>query len=578
MIQFKKTIKYLAVSALLVTGSFACTDLTETVYDQIVSDNYYNTKEDIIRAYVRPLEHAFWSIGPNFGMQEQPADQLGTWNREGDWLDGGNYQRWHYHKWSSLDGFTRDGWNANFQGITQVNAVLDDYSTLDPAKFEMTQAEFDEFSSALRTMRAWFYINLLDQYRNIPLAISKNQELNSKGQVTPQQTFDFIETELKDALTKLPVKEGLGGNKLKQGIWNKAGAASLLVKLYLNAEKWIGKPMYTESAAYAQDIIDGKYGTYKIADRWDEPFDWNNETSDEVIFAFTASESRAHWHMGNDMYWWSLPANAHFYFGFKDWGGMNPKYALQPSRDLVNNLYSFELGMPVARFQKYPQDYRLKLYKNLDGESKREGMFLFGYLEYKENGETKKVESPKGYPYYIRDQVGPFKSAAPSTTFPGMKSDMTNADHNSGWHPVKYPIYRDGDPGAMEADFALIRLPEIYYSLAECKFRAGDVEGAGKLLNAVRKRNYPSQYLQDYLYKPDGKITLTEAELLDEWGREFLAEGRRRTDLIRWNKFTTGTWWDKTPDGDSKWEIYPIHYEVLGANPNLVQNPGYESN
>lgn len=180
------------------------------------------------------------------------------------------------------------------------------------------------------------------------------------------------------------------------------------------------------------------------------------------------------------------------------------------------------------------------------------------------------------YEYYIRDQVGPFGDAAPNITLPGEKSIVSNGDHNSGWHPVKYPFYRDGDPGAMEADYALIRLPEIYYSLAECKFRAGDVEGAGKLLNTVRKRNYPVESHQDYLYQPEGSVTLTATELLDEWGREFLAEGRRRTDLIRWNKFISGTWWDKEPDTSSHLEVYPIHNIVLGANPDLVQNQGYE--
>lgn len=59
-------------------------------------------------------------------------------------------------------------------------------------------------------------------------------------------------------------------------------------------------------------------------------------------------------------------------------------------------------------------------------------------------------------------------------------------------------------------------------------------------------------------------------------GREFLGEGRRRTDLIRWNKFCTGTWWDKKPDSDNHTEIFPLHRDILGANPNLKQNPGYD--
>ncbi|MFQ6928244.1 MAG: hypothetical protein ACLRS8_09715 [Parabacteroides merdae] len=38
-------------------------------------------------------------------------------------------------------------------------------------------------------------------------------------------------------------------------------------------------------------------------------------------------------------------------------GGFNPKYAAQPSRNIEGNLYDFTLGMPVYKFQKYPEDY-----------------------------------------------------------------------------------------------------------------------------------------------------------------------------------------------------------------------------
>jgi hypothetical protein len=72
-------------------------------------------------------------------------------------------------------------------------------------------------------------------------------------------------------------------------------------------------------------------------------------------------------------------------------------------------------------------------------------------------------------------------------------------------------------------------------------------------------------------------VTLTEDELLDEWGREFFAEGRRRTDLVRWNKFSTGVWWDKTADADNHTEIFPIPRDFLGADHNLKQNPGYNN-
>ncbi|MFA7459357.1 MAG: RagB/SusD family nutrient uptake outer membrane protein, partial [Bacteroidales bacterium] len=110
---------------------------------------------------------------------------------------------------------------------------------------------------------------------------------------------------------------------------------------------------------------------------------------------------------------------------------------------------------------------------------------------------------------------------------------------------------------------------------AECKFRAGQTDDSAKLLNTVRRRNYPADAVSDYLYAPEGPVALTKAELLDELGREFLHEGRRRTDLIRFDKFCEGIWWDKTPDKDNHTELFPLHRDVLSSNPALQQNTGY---
>lgn len=571
-----KNIKNILI-ALLAGFICSCTDLTEELYDAVASDSYFNTRDDVIRAVVRPCEHAYWTVAQMYDLQENSADLIATYNREGDWLDSQIFQRQHYHTWTIDDHSINQAWFANFQGIMLCCASIDDLSRLSPVDFNCTNEEFDEWTAGLRTLRAWFYINLFDMYRNLPLAYSIDPEKVSKGQVPPQEMFNFIETELKEAMPLLPKKAGTGGNKIKQGQWNQGGAAALLVKLYLNAEKWIGTSKYTECADYAQKIVDGEYGPYEIADRWDAPYDWNNETCDEVIYAFTGSLTRAHHQYSNEMYWWSLPGRSPDYFGFKDWGMSNPKFALQPSLDIDGKLYNFELGMPVAKLKKYPEDYRLKLYRNLDGTSQREGMFLYGYLEYIEGGVQKRVKNPgQSYDLYIRDQVGLFRGTDPNTILEDKESNMNHGDHNSGWHLVKYPYYRTGDPGAIESDYALVRLAEVYYSLAECKFRSGDKEGAGKLLNAVRKRYYPAEKHNEYLYKPEGIVELTESELLDEWGREFLGEGRRRTDLIRWNKFCTGTWWDKQPDADNHTEIFPLSRKQLGANPDLKQNPGYD--
>lgn len=577
-----KLLKYISgafVASMLFTS---CTDLDETLYDQVGSQNYYNTKKNVIAATFRPFEHAFWSIQSRHVLNELTADQLITPTRDGWWDDGGKWRRLHYHTWNVDDGGdAQTEWNGCFQGIMQCNVVIEDLDKLSPDQFGFSQDEFNNLKAQCRALRAWFYIRLLDAFRHVPLAVSFNDiSKNSEGQVEPKVIFDFIESELKESIELLAQKGSLGGNGTMQGQWTKAGAAALLVRLYLNAEVYIGEEHYNDCATYAQKILDGEYGPYQIAETWDAPFDWNNELCDEVIFAFPGSQGYSYWQYQGDTYWWSVPARARYYL--KDSkakaGDHNTKYAASPSYDLNGQLYSYELGMPVQNFRKYDGDYRMKLYKNL-GNSKREGMFLFGYLEYTDdNGNVMKVRAPEQpYDLYIRDAVGKFQGMDPNQWPDDKTSTLPNGDHNSGWHFVKYPLYTDDDEGQMESDYCEIRLPEIIYSLAECKLRNGDTRGAAQLLNSVRKRNYPDDKLVDNLYAPDGRATLDEKELLAEWGREFFAESRRRIDLIRFGKFTSGTWWDKTPDADKHTEIFPIMRDILNSNHALKQNDGYNN-
>ncbi|MDE6148235.1 MAG: RagB/SusD family nutrient uptake outer membrane protein [Bacteroidales bacterium] len=575
-----KILNHIAAAAICSMALWGCTNLDETLYDQVGTQNYYNTKNDVIRAVFRPFEHAFWSIQSRHVLNELSADQLITPTRDGWWDDGGKWRRLHYHQWDVEDGGdAQTEWNGCFQGIMQCNYVIEDMENLSPEKFGFSEIEFNNLNAQCRVLRSWFYLRLLDAFRNIPLAVSFNDvSKNTDTQVEPKVIFDFIEKELTDCLPLLTSKESLGSGAAIQGQWTKAGAAALLVRLYLNAEVYIGEDRYEECGKIAQDILDGVYGQYEVASRWDAAYDWDNDTCDEVIYGFPGSQGYSFWHYQGDTFWWTVPSDARQYFGdFKAKAGdHNCKYAASPSYDLNGNLYTYRLGMPVQNFRKYEGDERMKLYRNLGG-SKREGMFLYGYLEYiDENGATKKVRAPEQpYDLYIRDAVGKFQSLAPDKWPSDKTSTLRNGDHNSGWHFAKYPFYSDEDAHQMESDYTEIRLPEIIYSLAECKLRSGQKADAGKLLNSVRRRNYPAENIENVLYEPEGKVSLDMDEMLDEWGREFFAEGRRRIDLIRYGVFCSGTWWDKTPDAGRHTEIFPIMRPVLDANPALNQNPGY---
>ena len=69
-------------------------------------------------------------------------------------------------------------------------------------------------------------------------------------------------------------------------------------------------------------------------------------------------------------------------------------------------------------------------------------------------------------------------------------------------------------------------------------------------------------------------MQLTDQEFLDEWMREFIFEGRRRVDLIRWGRWEEA-WWEKQAENDKHTRIYPLSKSILELNPYLKQNPGY---
>ena len=81
-----------------------------------------------------------------------------------------------------------------------------------------------------------------------------------------------------------------------------------------------------------------------------------------------------------------------------------------------------------------------------------------------------------------------------------------------------------------------------------------------------------------------GDITAEQLSLdfiLDERQREFASELIRRTDLIRFGKFTSGRNWDwkngvrEGSDVPGHLKLFPIPATEFSNMPNLVQNDGY---
>lgn len=131
----------------------------------------------------------------------------------------------------------------------------------------------------------------------------------------------------------------------------------------------------------------------------------------------------------------------------------------------------------------------------------------------------------------------------------------------------------------VDTDFPMFRIADIYLMYAEAILRGGsggNLNTALGYINDLRQRAYGNT---------SGNISsgdLTLDFILEERARELYWEGHRRTDLIRYRRFsqTTYTWpWKGgVKEGrsiDPDYDLFPLPSSDLGANPNLVQNPGY---
>lgn len=148
----------------------------------------------------------------------------------------------------------------------------------------------------------------------------------------------------------------------------------------------------------------------------------------------------------------------------------------------------------------------------------------------------------------------------------------------NGLSIVKWTNYRtDGAVGSNEnyydTDIPLFRYAEVLLTRAEANFRLGHPELAVPDINELRGRAHASTVSTE---------DITEDFLIDEWSREFFVEGRRRSDLVRFGRFSGSSYiWPfkgGVPTGTGVqpfYDIYPIPSDELASNKNMSQNPSY---
>lgn len=537
-------LKNIMVGMLILTG---CTKLDENAYDQLLTDNFYNNRTEVESAVLRPYTHANAWVTPSgqdgwWRPSELSGDQLAwpTKGRHGE--DGGKWKRLHYHTWTVDEGGLNNAWSLMYWGMGLCNDPIQNLESRDIADMGITQEEKDGYIAELKLLRAFHYLKLMDLFGNIPI-VTKVGEPAQPETRSRQDVFDFVENEILENINQVP--------KLSRemvGRMSQAGAYAMLVELYLNAEVWTGTARWDDCIAAANHLINGdggaQNGTMALDPNITDTYNTTNDLSKEVIFSIAYDYTTANFQ----------PSWTGEFYHFKQreiyGGGRNgndgvvvipgvfTNYSDQDLRKrewlLEGPMYNFETGEPVTGSEEY-----------------------------------------NGQPLVFVDNIQKNKSGS-------SVSNMSEGEENSGVRFNKYKLGNqvvgaDGTPvdqNYNNTDWNIYRLTWIYFAKAEVIMRKNGgvaTEEAVNLINACRRRAFSDSNLSNNAYTTS---TLTMDEFLTERGREFIFEGFRRDDLIRFGKFNTESWWDHQPS-DATRMLFPIPQRQRDLNPNLQQNPGY---
>lgn len=529
------------ITLIILCVTFSCTNLDETVYSEVLKDNFYKNEAEIISALapayggLRGVIYKY-ELGTGIELLWEAAsfttDETVLPTRGKDWYDGGVYQRFHEHTWTPDHPFFSSIWTYGFGRVNKANQLL---FQLNEVQDKMDPELYSQFVAELKIIRAFGYLQLIDNFGNVPIVdrfdvpagfLPENDPDFNAGR---KAVFNFIEKDLLDNIDLLSAEK----DESTYGRFNKYAALAMLAKLYINAETWTGTPKWDECIAACNSIIES--GKYQLENDYFSNFLEKNEGSTENIFVIPFDDLKTDWELL-------------FY-----WVGHHPS---------MQKKYNTATG-PWNGFCALPSHY-----KSFDPEDKRRNGWLTGQ-QYSSTGEElrcayESVPNPLNLTVDFENIYNPSDPAV---------YDYRNALEYHGARFVKYEI-APYPSYCMGNDLVVYRLGDIMLLKAEALMRKNGgtaTQAAVNLVNDVRSRAFSNP--EDHQYNV-GTLTLDALLLERSW--EMYFEGVRRNDLIRFNKFVRGTWEfaDRSAEQDYR-NVFPIPQPVINSNPGLHQNPGY---
>ncbi|MDR1331518.1 MAG: RagB/SusD family nutrient uptake outer membrane protein [Tannerella sp.] len=625
----------IAVTGLLLCMT-ACTDLDVVPYSELAPENFYQNREQILMGVNRIYTHAWNSVGQGGynRISETSADQLAWVNKGRHGYDGGVHGRQHYHSWTVDDDSCWDPWRTIFTGVGYTNSIMDDFTRIDFAAAGMPDEERAALESEIRGMRALFYMKLMDLFGNIPVTTTVGTPVDPPT-MSRAEVFAFVEQELLEAArTARPL------TKANNGRFTLAAVYATLVELYLNAEVWSGTARWDDCIAYSDRLIRGEGGSVNGTTALDRDVNVtfsnvNTDASNEILFCNASDKARGRWVNPVNIAYYrerdiinsdyggnnglivtpttiesysdrDLRKTEWFFYGIGPGANQGPylNLATPDENDYVIGTEEFA-GLPLIFCNKpikavvdvqgdrvvitewhspeFPGDEARQLIEQAFNGSNVKDYII---SDFRENNHRE---------WYLAG--GYNTSDARQYTWSEMNDYRYmwyDCKENSGGHLIKYKTGAYTDPNYGNADLVYYRLTDIYFARAEALMRRNGgaaTQEVVDLVNAVKQRAFAPAYWESAEATTNGDryttATLTMNELLAERGREFIMEVKRRTDLIRFDKFEFALdgWWDANAgygDGsggsivkDPTRRLLAIPLNAISANRNLIQNPGY---
>ncbi|MGM1427740.1 RagB/SusD family nutrient uptake outer membrane protein [Sphingobacterium lactis] len=403
-------------------------------------------------------------------------------------------------------------WQVYFEGVMRCNNTLRLLANDQASTKEITAERALQIQAECKMLRAHYYFLLWRVFRNVPIITEDISTEDAQTVKNDKDVLPLIEEDLKFAVANLPATKI--NNEF--GRMDKNAAKAYLGKLYLYQKK------YGDALGLFKEVMAGK-------DIVGMPF-WNNfdvttENGPEVVMvskhAINSNGSADNANVGDmlgGLYGSSPVGCCGFY---------------QPTIDLVNAYKVDAKGLPllddsyrtnpylsdkgVAANATYTLNVKLRFDPRLDYTVGRRGVEYLDYGIMPGNG-------------WIRDAnyAGPFvgiKTMIPRSQFPTQAAPGEN--------------YLTG------LDVNIIRLADVWLMAAECEVELGNLAGAMKYVNDIRKRaanlepkkTATGVNAADYDVKPYTSFPSPDyarKAVRFERRLELAMEGHRFYDLVRW--------------------------------------------